>query len=254
MPRKARIDNILNYSHIIVQGIEKSYIFEEKYFKKLYLSLLEKKLEDLDIDVLAYCVMDNHVHILLYSEKSNDVMKYMQKVNTGFARVYNRIKNRVGYVYRDRYYLQPIISEPQLYNCLVYIHRNPIKAKIVSKYEEYPYSSYNEYLNHQNLITDRSIELIFGTTNNYIKTFKKIHEDRIVDDIRDVCEYVDENIVITDFLKSVNKSLEEVKEDYVLFKKLMDRLKNEAGLSLRKMSVMFKIGRETLRKINNKDV
>lgn len=176
VPRKARNLTLTNYSHIIVQGIEKSYIFDENYFKELYLSLLEKDLEDFEIKILSYCVMDNHIHILLYSEKKEDVMKYMRRVNTSYAMKYNRIKDRVGYVFRDRYYLQPIVSEKQLYNCLVYIHRNPIKANLVSKYEDYEFSSYNEFFGKQRLISEKSIELIFGTHSGFIKTFEEIHK------------------------------------------------------------------------------
>ena len=252
MARKARIDCMSNYSHIIVQGIDKSYIFKETYFKKLYLNLMEKNLEELEIEILAYCVMDNHTHILLYSENTDEVMTYMRKVNTAFAIIYNRMNNRVGYVFRDRYYLQPIISERQLYNCLVYIHNNPIKAMMVADYKDYVYSSYNEFCNRTRLITNRAIQLIFGTTNNYLRTFDKIHKDRIVEDIKDVSEFIDEKIVINDYLKLVNKELDEVLKDKILLKELLIILKKKSGISFRRMSELFKINRETLRMICQK--
>lgn len=181
MPRKARSAIATQYSHIIVQGIEKKFIFKEKYFKELYLSLLKSNLEDTEIEILGYCVMDNHVHIIIYSDNPKELGKYMQKVNTCFAVKYNKINNRVGYVFRNRYYLQPIINERQLFNCLVYIHRNPIKANMVLEYEEYEFSSYKEFTEKTDLLTLESIELIFDSSNNYIKIFDKIHEDRIMD-------------------------------------------------------------------------
>lgn len=210
MPRKARSVVITNYSHVIVQGIEKSFVFKEKYFKELYLSLIKKNLEDTKIEILGYCVMDNHVHMILYSNNYKELGLFMQKTNTSFAVKYNKIKNREGFVFRNRYYLQPINSERQLYNCLVYIHRNPIKANMVSKYEEYQFSSYKEFFKKQDLITDKGIKLIFDSANNYIKTFEKIHKDRIIEDIRDVQEFIDEKIVLRNFFNKYGKSIDEI--------------------------------------------
>ncbi|MBP3597705.1 MAG: transposase [Clostridia bacterium] len=249
MPRKARIKNLTNFSHIIVQGIERTYIFQEEYFKKLYLTLIQKNLEDTNIEILAYCVMDNHVHILLYQKNSNELTNFMLKVNTSFAIKYNKIKNRIGYVFRDRYYLQPITSERQLYNCLVYIHRNPIAANLSDNYDKYPFSSYKEFYNNEVLITDNGKKLIFGSSKNYFKTFEKIHKDRIINDIRDVQEYKEADIVIKDFINHYKKNIIEIKNDKVLFQKLLLKLKLESKLSLRKMENIFSIGKDTLNKI-----
>lgn len=249
MPRKSRNEIITNYSHIIVQGIEKKYIFQEEYFKELYLKLLRKNLEELNILILAYCIMDNHIHILLYSEDKNEIMKYMQRVNTGFAIKFNIKNKRVGYVFRDRYYLQPITNEKQLFNCLVYIHRNPIKANIISKYEDYKFSSYNEFYRNKVIITEKSLELIFGTSKNYLEIFEKIHKDRYIEDITDVTEFKDENIIIKDFCIDNCKSLDQIKMDKELLKILLIKLKNESGVSIRNLEKIFEIGRETIRKM-----
>ena len=251
LPRKARSTVVTNFPHIIVQGINKNYIFKEKYFKELYLNLIKKYLEDTDIEILAYCVMDNHAHIMLYLEKLDELGPFMQKVNTSFAVKYNKIKNRVGFVFRNRFYLQPINSERQIYNCLVYIHRNPIKANIVSKYEEYEFSSYKEFFDSKNLLTDKGIKLIFGSNTNFLKTFEQIHKDQIVEDVKDVQEYRDSNEVIKDYLKKYGKSIDEIKKDNILLKELIVRLKEESGLSLRKMDNLFNIRRNKLSKILN---
>ena len=72
------------------------------------------------------------------------------------------IQKRVGYVFRDRYYVQIITTVEQLWNCIAYIHNNPVKAEIVEKPENYNFSSYKEYKCIQDLITEESIELVFG--------------------------------------------------------------------------------------------
>lgn len=57
---------------------------------------------------MAYCIMNNHVHLLVYSEEVQKLSKMMQKINTAYAKYYNECNERVGYVFRDRYLSQPI--------------------------------------------------------------------------------------------------------------------------------------------------
>ena len=81
--------------------------------------------------------MNNHAHLLIFREKSEYVGKYMQRLNTSYSQFYNKINNRVGYVFRNRYYSQDILTAQQLYNCLRYIHNNPVKAEITRTMKEY---------------------------------------------------------------------------------------------------------------------
>ena len=254
MPRKARNTIITNYSHIIVQGIEKSFIFKERYFKELYLDLMKNNLKDSDMEMLGYSVMDNHTHMILYLNdlnNSNELGRLMQKVNTGFAVNYNKINNRVGYVFRNRYYLQPITSQRQLYNCLVYIHRNPIKANMVSKYEDYEFSSYKEFVGKQKLITPRGIKLIFGSDTDYLKTFEEIHKNKIIEDINDIKEVknvIYEEKVLKDFFNKYGKSIDKIRKDEVLLRELVTQLREKSGLSLRKMESILGIGKDKISK------
>lgn len=90
MPRLARMYIESQYLHIIVQGINKEYIFKGIEAKERYKATLKKNLLDTKVKVLAYCIMDNHVHILLYSEKIEEITKLMQKTNTSYAKWYNK--------------------------------------------------------------------------------------------------------------------------------------------------------------------
>ena len=76
----------------------------------------------------VHCIMDNHAHFLIYYTKLEELSELMRKVNTTYAMKYNKINKRKGFVFRDRFFTQPILNEMQLYNCLVYIHKNPINA------------------------------------------------------------------------------------------------------------------------------
>lgn len=147
MPRKARECLNTSFYHVIVQGIKKEYIFNNEVNVEKYIELLISEKEKFKVKVLAYCVMNNHAHILLYTEQITEMSKYMHSVNQKFAQFYNYINNeRVGYVFRDRFKSEPIYNEKYLIRCIRYIHNNPVKAKIVKSPGEYKYSTYNNYL------------------------------------------------------------------------------------------------------------
>ena len=251
MPRIARKELKSSYFHIIIQGINREYIFKDNYLKKLYKNILKEKLEETDIKILAYCIMDNHAHFLIYCEKIEEMKKLMRKTNTSYAMSYNRIKNRVGYVFRDRYYTQQILTEQQLFNCVAYIHNNPIKASITSEREKYAYSSYREYINKKDLITEESIKLIFGSTHNYIDVFNEIHNERDICDIAETKENKDKEEIIQEFLNKYNVEIEKVIQDNSLFCELLTELRHYGGLSLREMSRIFGINKDKLNKIIN---
>ncbi|MBR3153038.1 MAG: transposase [Clostridia bacterium] len=153
MPRVARSLMRSGYYHVIIQGLNKEYIFSKKEYIEKYKSIVHKKLEDSDVVILGYCIMNNHAHFLFYCEKVENLSKFMQRVNISYSNYYNKRKDRVGYVFRDRYFSQEIINQKQLFNCLKYIHYNPVKANICRNMNEYKYSSYNEFIN------DREIEI-----------------------------------------------------------------------------------------------
>ncbi len=152
MPRKARENqNETNFYHIMVQGINKEYIFDKERLMKKYLELMLENIEKTEVKIIAYCIMNNHVHLLMYSEDTSQMSKTMQKINSSYAKYYNWTKERVGYVFRDRYLSQPIRNDAQLINCVKYIHNNPVKAKMVNKPEEYAYSNYLEFYSQNNI-------------------------------------------------------------------------------------------------------
>ena len=253
MPRLSRKNIQSNYLHIIVQGIDRKFIFNNSKLKQTYKNLLKKYILETNIEILAYCIMDNHVHILVYGEKIDEISKLMQRINTSYAKFYNSINKRVGFVFRDRYYSQPILSKNQLFNCLVYIHNNPVKAKMVKKMEDYPYSSYLEYYGEKDLISNKSIKLIFDSYENYIKQFNIIHKNYDIEDIIEVIDnYKSSEEIIREFINNNNKKLEEIKNEEELFGSLLIKLRHEGGSSLREMAKIFNINKDKLAKIINR--
>ena len=178
MPRKARNQLVGNYFHIMIQGIKKEYIFDKDIYKKKYIQILSKHSQKENVKIIAYCVMSNHVHLLMYIENIQDMSKFMHDINAEYGQYYNAIKNRVGFVFRNRFNTQEILDINHLRACVAYIHKNPVKAEMVKHESLYQYSSYNEYFEENKIISYEGIKLLFGTTakEKYIEDFIKIHE------------------------------------------------------------------------------
>jgi len=255
MPRLARKHSKGSFIHIIVQGINKEYIFQNNLLKEAYLSILIKNIKETNVKIISYCVMDNHMHVLIHYENINDVSKVMQKTNGAYAKLYNKNNNRVGYVFRNRYYSQMILNKKQLYNCIVYIHKNPLKANITNKLQEYTYSSYKEYLGEKKIISEDALKLIFSDTTDFIDKIKTIHKIKDITDIKDIVEdYKDSTLIIDEYLKEKKQTIFEIKKNKKLLSELLFRLRYEGGLALRDMEQILKISKSSLSIIMNKNL
>lgn len=221
MPRFPRKHIKTSFFHVITQGINKSYIFDKSEDIKYYIKLIYKLSKEHEIEIIAYCIMNNHAHMLIKTKKSDELSKYMQRLNCTYARYYNKKYDRVGYVFRDRYKSEGIYDEQHLYNCIKYIYDNPVKAGICSKAKDYPYSNYK-------IITKEIKE-------NY--TFMDIDNDF------KICKELIQN-----FLNENDMDINDLKKNKRKLKELIVILKMEYNISLRKISEETKIGRETIRK------
>ena len=90
MPRIARNQYNGKIFHITVKGINSEYIFDNNEDKTEYLKLLHEKKININIKILAYCIMNNHAHILLKCEEISEISEFMKKVNTAYAIFYNK--------------------------------------------------------------------------------------------------------------------------------------------------------------------
>ena len=144
MPRRKRQKSVTDFYHIIVRGIAREDLFETDRNKQIMMKYMKEKLFE-GIEIYAFCIMRNHLHLLIHAELK-DISKYMHAVETSYALYYNRKKERVGYVFQNRFKSFPIEDEAYLWACLHYIHLNPVKAKMVTETQKYLYSSAREYI------------------------------------------------------------------------------------------------------------
>lgn len=248
--RRARREMKSPFGHIIVQGIQKQYIFEKKEYKEKYFKLINENLNRYNIKLIAYVIMDNHVHMCLYYEKIENLSNFMHTINSKFANYYNYMENRVGYLFRNRFYCQEIKDRQQLFNVIAYIHNNPLKAKIIKSLEDhYNYSSYKDYI--ENNIDTEIIYLVFETIE-YHNVFDYIHKNYDGYDVDDIKEenrksYIE---VIDEYVKANRVSLDIiVKEPNLLFE-LVKKLKIETSITNKKIAEVLKINKNKVTKIN----
>lgn len=229
----------------MVQGINKEFIFDDKECVQEYKKIIIEKLKDSNINILAYCIMNNHAHFLIYSPQIEYIVKFMQKINTTYSRFYNKKFNRVGYVYRDRYKSQTIVDRKHLINCLIYIHNNPLKAGIVSRVQDYKYSSYLEFLNGGTIINDKSIKILFGDIPNFRNVFNAIHKNQIEDTFMDVKD-TDITQIINKFEEKHNISVDAFKHDKKIMKEFIDIARNETNITLVSLANILGVSKSTV--------
>lgn len=236
------------FFHVMVQGIKKEYIFEKNLDKEYYLSLLTGYNSKFNLMLLAYCIMDNHAHLLLYTNQVEEMSNYMRIVNSRFAVSYNRTNDRVGYVFRDRFNSQYISNKDYLLRCLNYIHMNPVKAKMIEKPENYIYSSYNYYKNKSKIVTDDVIKKIFGQVENYSEIFFNIPNDdfEVMDIDRESKNF---EIATKLYLKEKNIQIDVLKKDKANLIDFCKEIIIKKGYKQKKVAEFLRISQGTLSKI-----
>lgn len=225
MPRIPRMYLNTEYFHIMTQGINKSYIFDKAEDIKFYIKKIYELQNKHCIKIIDYCIMSNHVHILIHARKIKNLSEYMHTLNTMYACYYNKKYKRIGYVFRDRYKAEGIYSEKHLYNCIEYIYNNPVKAGICDKPEDYPYSSYK----------CRNIK------KEYFK--EDFHFIDVEEDKEKKCKEV-----IADFMQENKLNLNQLGKDDKRLHTLIVLLKRDYNISLREIALNLKINREKVRK------
>lgn len=162
MARETR--NPANYMHIMVRGIGKQILFEQPEDYNYYLEKLKRFSVETEIKIICYCLMDNHVHLLIYDENRN-VSTFMRKLGTSYAIYFNEKYERVGHLFQGRFKSENIDSEIQLLATFRYILKNPVNAGICRTCA-YRWSSYQEYGKYGGISDSKIVYEIVGDIHN----------------------------------------------------------------------------------------
>lgn len=149
MPRKPR--NLVDggYYHILTRGNDKRKLFRYKQDYYVFLKVINKYLEKFRINIINYCIMPNHLHLLIHVYESKDLPKFMQGILQVYADYFRKKYNSRGFVFENRYKSLLIENDAYLLDCARYIERNPLRAKMVDNLFEYPFSSFLFYVKNE---------------------------------------------------------------------------------------------------------
>ena len=154
MPRQATKKSATGIYHIMLRGINRQTIFEDGKDSQIFKEAIGIYKAQTDCQVYAYCLMKNHVHLLVKIDEDK-IGVFMRKVGAKYVYWYNLKYNRIGGLFQDRYKSEVVEDESYFITVLRYIHQNPVKAGLYKNLYDYKESSYNEYLHpKENQITD----------------------------------------------------------------------------------------------------
>ena len=154
MSRQARKLSQSGLYHIIFRGISRQNIFEEEHDYLKLKEIIKKVKTEMQFELYAYCFMTNHVHLFIKEKNMGDIAKIMTKILSHYATWFNIKYLRTGALFSNRYKSEPVEDERYYMGLIRYIHQNPLKARMVNKISDYPYSSYHSYLSGESEFVD----------------------------------------------------------------------------------------------------
>ena len=144
MPRGPRVKSISGIYHVMLRGANRQEIFHDDIDCMRFLEIIEKYKKVSGMKVYAWCLMNNHVHLLL-KEGIEDLSITMKRIGVSYVTYYNLKYNTSGHLFQDRFRSENVESNVNLFRVIRYIHQNPVKAGIVKRTDEWRWSSFTGY-------------------------------------------------------------------------------------------------------------
>ena len=140
------------YYHVYNRGHNKQTIFYDAKDYRRYLKRLGEYLKKHEVTLLAYCLMPNHLHLLLRQDGDELIDRFIHRLHTAYTMYFNKKYEKVGAVFQGRFKAKLINTDEYLLHVSRYIHSNPMELfhaqglAMILKLAAYPWSSYGEYL------------------------------------------------------------------------------------------------------------
>ena len=184
MPRIARIIGVGYPHHVVQRGNNREKVFLDRGDYERYLSFLSKYSEEKEVAVMTYCLMPNHIHLLIRPAEVEALPKMMQGITLCYSKYFNGENGRTGRLWECRYHSTVVDGDSYLWIVSKYIENNPVRAGIVKRPEDYPYSSAKAHvLGRKDPLLK---EPLFDQTQlNEYRSFIRSGEDKkIIEEIR----------------------------------------------------------------------
>lgn len=193
MPARNTVKQFIEngHYHIYNRGVEKRDIFLDEQDYAVFLSYLEKYLGSgsdphqlsREVDLLAFCLMPNHFHLLAKQHTINGITKIMRVICTKYVMYFNKKYERVGTLFQGKYKAALITEDPYLLHVSRYIHLNPWPGSDPSLY---PYSSYAYYLGRKNATWVKPKEVLdYFKEDDIVGPKTNFSYEKFVEDFKD---------------------------------------------------------------------
>ena len=188
MPRRARKQSPTGIYHVIMRGINRQSIFEDNEDRLKLIETLARYREMSCYRLYAYCLMDNHIHLLL-QEESEPIGAALKRISSSYVAWFNKKYGRCGHLFQERFKSEVVDTDGYFLTVLRYIHQNPIKAKMVEDLSHYPWSSYGDYMNQGYRVDkDYVLNMFSGIAVESIKLFDRFSREKNAEECLEVEE------------------------------------------------------------------
>lgn len=126
--------------HVTQRGVDRAATFDDASDRRTYLNLIRDNLTDAAVRVLGYCLMTNHVHLVAVPEREDSLAVLLRRVHGRYAQYFNARRGRTGHLWQNRYFAC-CLDRNHLWPALRYVERNPVRAAMVLRAKDYPWSS-----------------------------------------------------------------------------------------------------------------
>ena len=152
--------------HVILRGNNRQAIFHTREDRQALLDLLAEHARAHQVEIHAYVLMDNHLHLLLTPKQARGLPLMMQALGRSYVRRFNRLHHRTGTLWEGRYRSTLIQADRYLLACMAYIDLNPVRAQMVARAADYPWSSHAHYIGQRQdrLVTPHALYWALGNT------------------------------------------------------------------------------------------
>lgn len=193
MPRKARTKSKTGVYHIVWRGANRQEIFHDEEDWITFLDILKKYKLKWGLTVYAWCLMSNHVHLLL-KEGHENISNTMKRIGVSYVLYYNWKYRTTGHLFQDRFNSENVEDKKYLLTVVRYIHQNPLKARMVTQMEEWKWSSccgyYGKSVYPQHTLDVHIILNMFSADLPHaIERFKEFNERSNKDQCLDIVEH-----------------------------------------------------------------
>ncbi len=247
MPRGPRRKSGSGIYHVLMRGINRQTIFEDGEDSEKFIQTLQKYREICEYRLFAYCLMGNHVHLLLMEVKE-PLETVMRKICGSYVLWYNKKYGRAGHLFQDRFKSEPVENDTYFLTVLRYIFQNPVKAGTVNEIQDYMLSNYTDYIQGINNTDTEFVLDIFNSNREkaiceFIEFIKKENKDECLE-IKEKLQITDDEAktIIKDHC-NIEHAFDLQKLDIDVRNLYLKDIKEKYGLSIRQIERITGISR-----------